>query len=114
MVGMRMSPAVRDVERLNARLDVVQGLHEDALMRTELIATLKSISDLERLTNRVVSGIAGPRDLLALRQSLTGVPALQQTIRPATALHSLIARLDPCQEDASQIETAIAQHPPAQ
>src|SRR5258708_5533464 len=102
-----------EIGRLQARLDAVQALYEDSLMRAEAIAAFKPISDLERLTNRVMSAIAGPRDLLALRQSLEGVPALAKSIENAPALHSLAQRLDPCMDITQQIETAIDEATPA-
>src|SRR5258706_10995052 len=102
-----------DLGRLEARLDAVQALYDDSLMRAEVFAALKPISDLERLTNRVLSGIAGPRDLLALRQSLEGVPTLQQAIRNAPQLHSLSQRLDMCTEAIDQIAAAVDENAPA-
>src|SRR5258708_30960821 len=82
-------------------------------MRAATIAALKPVSDLERLTNRVLGGMAGPRDLLALRQSLEGVPELKEAIREAPALHSLSGRLDPCADVSEQIAAAIDDSTPA-
>ncbi len=101
-----------DLARLQARLDAVQCLHDAGLMRADVIAALKPIADLERLTNRVLSGIAGPRDLLALRASLAGIPELRKAIYGAPALASLGERLDPCQEVIDQIAAAIDDEAP--
>lgn len=108
-----ISQPLLDLSRLRARQEAVNSLYEDGVRRAEVIAALKPIADLERLTNRVLSGIAGPRDLLALRQSLTSVPALRQLIVGVEALRSLHDRLDLCTEVIDQIGTAINDEPPA-
>jgi DNA mismatch repair protein MutS len=101
-----------DLARLQARLDAVSALYNDGLMRAEVIDSLKPIADLERLSNRVLSGIAGPRDLLALRQSLEGVPPLRKAILSAPAFASLNERLDPCRDVIEQVAVALDDDPP--
>jgi DNA mismatch repair protein MutS len=102
-----------DLARLNARLDAVAALHADGVRRAEIFAALKPIADLERLTNRVLSGVASPRDLIALRYSLESVPALRQALNNLPPLHSIRERLDPCREVSELIAAAIANNPPA-
>jgi DNA mismatch repair protein MutS len=102
-----------ELNRLNARLDAVEALTKDEALRVELAEALHSISDIERLTNRLLVGKAGPRDLLGLRASLEVVPTLQQLIAPIPALRSLAGRLDPCQDVYNQIGRAITDEPPA-
>ncbi|HJX37560.1 MAG TPA: DNA mismatch repair protein MutS, partial [Anaerolineae bacterium] len=63
-----------DVAKLNLRLDAVQALYQQGPLRAELRQRLKGLRDLERLGNRIVQGVAGPRELLALRDSLGLVP----------------------------------------
>ena len=102
-----------DLPRLRARQDAVEALFQETTIRTELLATLRHVADLERLTNRIISGHAGPRDLLALRDSLEAVPALQGLIASLEPLRSLYNALDPCEEVANLITRAIADDPPA-
>ena len=59
-----ISQPLLDLKRLNARLDAVEALTKDETLRAELRDRLRSVSDLERLTNRLLIGKAGPRDLL--------------------------------------------------
>ena len=56
-----------DIDKLCNRLDAVERLFDDGFLRAEILAQLKGLADLERLANRVVSAIAGPRDLLGIR-----------------------------------------------
>lgn len=102
-----------DIKRLNARLDAVEALTSDEALRAELRDGLRGVSDLERLTNRLLIGKAGPRDLLALRQSLDAIPLLRSIIEPIPELTSLVTRLDPCTDAVAHIQGAIADDPPA-
>jgi DNA mismatch repair protein MutS len=80
-----------DLHRLHARQDAVQLLYGDEPLRAALRTQLKGMPDLERLTNRVLQGIAGPRDLNAIRNALTALPGVRDAFessgewRPAPA-----------------------------
>ncbi|NWG15338.1 MAG: DNA mismatch repair protein MutS [Chloroflexi bacterium] len=102
-----------DLNRLNARLDAVEALAADESLRAELRAALKSISDIERLTNRLLVGRAGPRDLLGLRASLDVIPHIQRLIGGLPALSPLGERLDACADLNERIASAITDEPPA-
>ncbi len=108
-----LSQPLLDLKRLNARLDAVESLTESGPLRAELDETLRQVSDLERLTNRLRVGRANPRDLLALRDSLSVVPILQHLIRGIAPLEPLAKRLDPCDEACDHISAAITDDPPA-
>ena len=102
-----------DLNRLNARLDAVACLHEDGMRRATVMAALRAVSDLERLANRVLSGNAGPRDLLALAAGLARVPALRTAVAGLPPLAGVHDRLDACQEVIDVVGAAIADDPPA-
>src|SRR5262249_21890853 len=75
-------------------------------------SALKSLPDIERLTNRVLQGIAGPRDLLSLRTALLAVPAIRAAFNErgvAAPFAALVPKLDPCEEAVDLIERAIAE-----
>ncbi|HEX2907686.1 MAG TPA: DNA mismatch repair protein MutS, partial [Phototrophicaceae bacterium] len=108
-----ISQPLLDLNRLNARLDAVEALTADEALRAELHTALKSISDIERLTNRLLVGKAGPRDLLGLRASLEVVPQIQALIGNIPALKPLCERLDACADLCEQIASAITEEPPA-
>ena len=105
-----------DLDRLNQRLDTVEAFHHDTPARTRVRAMLKDVSDLERLAGRVVQGIARPRDLLGIRQSLEALPQLQGVAAQMEAgvsfLRSLVD-LDRCQDVVPLISQAIVDDPPA-
>lgn len=101
-------PLIR-LPELAERLDQVQSFAQDGLLRAEARALLKSIPDVERLTNRVVSGRATPRDVQQIGEALATLPPIQLLFAASTAvpLGQLAAQLDPCREVASLIGRAL-------
>ena len=57
-----------DSEAIEARLKAVAHLVQQTMVRGEIRKELKGIQDLERLTSRITLGLAGPRELVALRK----------------------------------------------
>ncbi|MYD10187.1 MAG: DNA mismatch repair protein MutS [Chloroflexi bacterium] len=102
-----------EISRLNARLDAVETLTAGEVLRAEIVAALKPVSDVQRLTNRIVLGKAGPRELVALKAALAAVPRLRELIDGAPSLHAIAERLDPCEQALDLIARAIADDPPA-
>lgn len=102
-----------EINRLEARLDAVEALTRNEVLRAELQTGLKAIADIERLTNRLLIGKAGPRDLLGLRTSLEVIPTLQKLIEPVPALAALLKTLHDCDDVCDHISRAITDDPPA-
>ena len=78
------------LERIRDRLDAVEELAFRSTDRGKLREVLKAVHDLERLVARAALGTAGPRDLVALRQSIAAIPrvkllldSMQATLRGA-------------------------------
>jgi DNA mismatch repair protein MutS len=128
----RISRPLLDVDTLNGRLNQVDAFFSDALLRADVRATLKGLPDLERLTNRTLSGKATPRDLEQIGLAVTAVPELSDQLSVVSNqssvnseqskivnrkssienLQSLVSNLDPCPEAASLIQQAISQNAP--
>jgi len=108
-----ISQPLLNIQQLNTRLDCVEALYEVGYARAEIIECLKPIADLERLTNRVLAGVVGPRELLALRISLEAIPALRQAMTGFESLGGLLNRLDPCRDLVHDIGHAISDASPA-
>lgn len=68
-------PLIR-CDQINARLDAVAELKDQMRVRTALRTGLREIQDIARLGSRIVLGLAGPRELLALKQSLSVLPEI--------------------------------------
>lgn len=102
-----------ELNRLNARLDAVEALASSEILREELSQELKQVADIERLTNRLIIGKAGPRDLIGLCESLSVIPKLHTLISDIDNLSAISERLDPCDTVLELITSAITDDPPA-
>ncbi len=102
------------VDRIQARLDAVANLLRDGGLRQELREKLSAIHDLERLNSRMVLGVANGRDLLAMRNSLAGLPAIKGLLEQAQALRlsSLGLELDPLAGLHTLLAAAIHEEAP--
>jgi DNA mismatch repair protein MutS len=101
-------------EEAERRLDAVQALNKDWMLRKELRDELGEVYDLERLAGRIAYGTANGRDLIALKNSLKRIPSIQQICRSldAAPLSLLASRMDACTDIADAIERAISEEPP--
>jgi len=107
---------LKDVERIRRRLDAVSALFNDSHTRERIRRALKGIFDIERIVAKVSTRRASPRDLLSLRQSLLGLPALKKIISPVAKkcppLAQLRDRIDEVEEVCGIIGAAIAPDAP--
>jgi DNA mismatch repair protein MutS len=103
------------LERIRDRLDAVEELAFRTIERGKFRETLKSVHDLERLVARAALGTAGPRDLVALRQSLAAIPRLKLLLDPLQAplVRSLTASLDELADLRDDIDRTLIDEPPA-
>ncbi len=98
-----------DRAELERRLDVVDWFHSSIIRREDVSKLLGSISDLERLVNRVHSGVALPRELVALRHSLEAVPELRRLLSAGGDVTNWICDiLYPCDDVVTMIAQSIA------
>ena len=108
-----LSQPLLEIDRLNARLDAVEALVGGDILRDELLAALKPVGDIERLTQRIKTGKVGPRDLNGLKNALAAVPRLRELIAELQSLTAISQRLDPCEDGFDLIDRAITDDPPA-
>ena len=114
LIRQWVSKPLLNLARINNRLDAVDCLLKDGMLRAELRAALKPLADLERLANRIISGSAQPRDLVAVRSTLLGLPHIWQVLESVgPALEGVQRNLHLCQAELELLETALAEEPPA-
>ena len=77
LLKRRLLFPLRDVDQIRARLQAVEILYTDSRLRENLLKLLADVYDLERLNSRVVLGSANPKDLVAIRNSLTQLPDIK-------------------------------------
>ncbi len=109
-----LAPLMNHAE-LILRLDAVEALRGDIPALDRLGQRLAQIHDLERLLSRVLAGVAGPRDLLALGVSIRTIPAVRELLAGQQAARIMVIadKLDELDDVAALIETAISDEPPA-
>jgi len=109
MMHQWISQPLLQVEKINQRQNGVTFFFERGMERAELRTALKPLADLERLTNRIIAGHAQPRDLVALRETLANIPAIQYILANAKSK----TKLDLCEEEINLLQASIDDDPPA-
>ncbi|MBN7274432.1 DNA mismatch repair protein MutS [Ligilactobacillus pobuzihii] len=96
------------------RQNIVQVLLDNYFERSSLQEELSQVYDLERLAGRVAFGNVNGRDLIQLMTSLQHVPQIKYILEQLNdgQLDNLLSQLDPVEEVADLIETAIVDEPP--
>ncbi len=79
LLRARIAQPLVDREAIERRLDEVEQFIQDGILRARVREALKDMPDLERLVNRVVGGVATPRDLIGIRRALEAVGKLALT-----------------------------------
>lgn len=97
-----------------ARQDAVAELLREHRIRTEIRESLTRIADLQRLTARVSTGNASPRDLAAIGRTLALLPQIKAQVNRCDAplLRDLHARLELCPELREALENSLMPDPP--
>lgn len=102
-----------DIKQINKRLESVEELVNDIKLRQESREILNKIYDLERLAGKLGSGIITPRDLLALKQSLTVLPLLSQLLSTCSSKYlQELSGLDLLADVYAIIDNAISEDAP--
>jgi DNA mismatch repair protein MutS len=100
---------------VDARLEAVATLNADAVAREALRDAVDDVRDIERLAAKAASGRSTPRELRALGDSLTALPAVANALhRVGTTgrLAEMLAAWDDADELASEICSTLVERPP--
>ncbi|KHK89718.1 DNA mismatch repair protein MutS [Novosphingobium malaysiense] len=90
-----LAAPLTDRTAIAQRLELVEWLCEDALLREDLRAALRSLPDVGRALGRVVAGRGSPRDLGQLRDGLAGARAIGERLAQRDNLPVLLEALLP-------------------
>ncbi|MFC2066620.1 DNA mismatch repair protein MutS [Chloroflexota bacterium] len=102
-----------DVSELNRRQDAIDWFCDKTLARSQTVALLDGVADLERIINRVRGDIAIPRELITLRRSLEVIPGVREMLEEGggSSIGWLRDGLKPCQNVVDLIAEAIVDEP---
>ncbi len=80
LLAQDLSAPLMDQEMIEARLGLVQLLHDDPLLRDQLRAALRALPDIGRALGRIAVGRGSPRDLGQLRDGLNEARMLRERL----------------------------------
>ena len=102
-----------DKVTIDHRLDAVEELAGDYAVLDDLSTLLDDVYDLERLLSKVHYDSANARDLLALRNTLTVLPDIQEKLRSGGPhMQSFALRLPLLETLTNYLTGALAEDPP--
>jgi DNA mismatch repair protein MutS len=107
-----VSQPLLNEEKIKNRLDGVDVLFRNSMLRADLRSKLKPLADIERLANRILANHAQPRDLVALRDSLKQLPPVIDLFKDVSAQSLPVAFLNPCKDELTLLKASIEDDPP--
>jgi DNA mismatch repair protein MutS len=111
--GWLLAP-LSDRPMIEARLDAVEELARETSLRPELREALDAVQDMQRLTARVSTGRATPRDLGMIARTLRLLPTIKAkiTARHSAPLQELEQNLELCPDVRAALDAALVDDPP--
>jgi DNA mismatch repair protein MutS len=106
---------LKDLYKINERLDLVEFLIKETELRTKLSQAIKLCGDIERLVSKIPLKKINPREVLQLARGLKQVELIKQEclLSNNEYLKRLGDALNPCPYIAEKITKEIAENPPA-
>ncbi len=95
MLAADLGAPLTERRAIEARLALVQWLHDEPLRRDRVRGALKALPDLGRALARLVAGRGSPRDLAALRDGLVASAALKAELECEAPCPDLLMTLLP-------------------
>ncbi len=104
-----------DANLINTRLDGVEELVKDSVLRADLSEALSNVFDIERLMTRAVYGSASPREVYALAFTCEQLPVILKLIEhtKSTAMCEIKAKADPLTDICNKIKSLLSEDAPA-
>lgn len=105
---------LRDIQRINERLDAVEFFIKETDLTKLLLHHLKLVGDVERLVSKIPLKKINPREVLQLAKGLQQVEAIQQLLKKTgnDYLQRLQEQLNPCHHILNKILHEIEDNPP--
>ncbi|MDQ3911894.1 MAG: DNA mismatch repair protein MutS [Actinomycetota bacterium] len=97
-----------EVDRINQRLEAVDTLASDYMLREEAREHLSRIPDIERIATRIVRLSASPNDLLSLRNALEAIGPLKEALASVAYEGSLLSRVLSAMEEPPGVRELIS------
>lgn len=101
-------------DAIEKRLDAIEAINKELIVREELREYLNTIYDLERLLTRIALKTANPRDLLAFKASIQYLPDIYNLLRelPCERINEIYEDYDSLEDLYDLLEQTIVEEPP--
>ena len=95
LLAADLSAPLTDARAIEARLALVQWLHDEPIRRSRIRDSLKAMPDIGRALGRLVAGRGSPRDLASLRDGLQAAATLRNELAAQQERPDLLTALLP-------------------
>ncbi|TNF46249.1 DNA mismatch repair protein MutS [bacterium] len=105
---------LREAKEIEKRYDLLGELMDNVLLRGRIREILKGVSDVERILSRISSGVASPRDLVALRHTLQETPGIRELMGETDSDlgEELLRELNDLHDLKELLEDSLVEKPP--
>jgi len=107
---------LREIRKINERLDLVTFFIKDQDIANVLRHHLKQVGDMERVVSKIPLKKISPREVLQLAKGLQQVEEIQMKCKKLNDpyLVRLVEQLNPCQKIRDRVFAEIVENPPSQ
>jgi DNA mismatch repair protein MutS len=100
-------------EKIEERLDVIEEIKDDFILREDINDTLRNVYDIERICGKIAFEKVTPKEMINLKNSIEKLPNLKNIILNSNAkkLKRYIERLDDLQDIYDLIDNSILEEP---
>ncbi|MBN2241275.1 MAG: DNA mismatch repair protein MutS [Acidobacteria bacterium] len=104
-----------NVAEIESRQESIASFMSDIPSLDGLRKKFCEIRDLERLVSRIMAEVSNPREMLALRDSLSAIPSVRNMLQSYSAgrLVEILELIDPLEDVATLIQRCISENAPA-
>ncbi len=105
---------LQKASQINLRLDAVDELYHNYILRSNLTETLKGMNDIERIVGKIAYNNVTPKDCLSLKKSLLLLPDIKRQLvnTKCKMLASINNSIDPLTGVANLLDKAIEEDVP--
>lgn len=100
-------------DKINERLNIIEEIKDDFMLREDLIDSLKNIYDIERICSKIAFEKVTPKEMLNLKYSLEKLPILKQLIKSSDTkiLKTYIEDMDDLRDLYNLLDSSILEEP---
>lgn len=100
-------------EKIEYRLNIIEEINDDYILKEDLIEILKKIYDIERICGKIAFEKVTPKELINLKHSIEKLPLLKETVENSSCviLKEYINSMDTLEDIYQLIEDSIKEDP---